>query len=95
MTDAVKDLIQNALDQDYNKANKVFGDIMGLKVQDILDQEKIRIADQMYNDAPEEEQLELDLEDEPIEDDVDELEDDADEVTDEDVTETPDEESEE
>lgn len=95
MTDAVKDLIQNALDQDYNKANKVFGDIMGLKVQDILDQEKIRIADQMYNDAPEEEQLELDLEDEPIEDDVDELEDDVDEVTDEDVTETPDEESEE
>lgn len=95
MTDAVKDLIQNALDQDFNKANKVFGDIMGLKVQDILDQEKIRIADQMYNDAPEEEQLELDLEDEPIEDDVDELEDDADEVTDEDVTETPDEESEE
>jgi len=95
VTDAVKDLIQNALDQDYNKANKVFGDIMGLKVQDILDQEKIRIADQMYNDAPEEEQLELDLEDEPIEDDVDELEDDTDEVTDEDVTETPDEESEE
>ena len=95
MTDAVKDLIQNALDQDFNTANKVFGDIMGLKVQDILDQEKIRIADQMYNDAPEEEQLELDLEDEPIEDDVDELEDDADEVTDEDVTETPDEESEE
>ena len=95
MTDAVKDLIQNALDQDFNKANKVFGDIMGLKVQDILDQEKIRIADQMYNDAPEEEQLELDLEDDPIEDDVDELEDDADEVTDEDVTETPDEESEE
>lgn len=88
MTDAVKDLIQNALDQDFNKANKVFGDIMGLKVQDILDQEKIRIADQMYNDAPEEEQLELDLEDDPIEDEDDE-------VTDEDVTETPDEESEE
>jgi len=88
VTDAVKDLIQNALDQDFNKANKVFGDIMGLKVQDILDQEKIRIADQMYNDAPEEEQLELDLEDDPIEDEDDE-------VTDEDVTETPDEESEE
>ena len=37
-----KDFIQNALDKDYNKANDVFGEIMNIKVADILDQEKIK-----------------------------------------------------
>lgn len=74
MTEEVQDyndvqgLIQHAMDQDFNKANKIFGDIMTLKVQDMLDQEKIRLADQIYNDVepeeePDDEQLELDLED--------------------------------
>jgi hypothetical protein len=67
----VKDLIQHALDQDYNKANKVFGDMMGVKVNDLLDQEKIKLADQIFNDVESEEddeddedytQGELDLE---------------------------------
>ena len=67
----VKDLIQHALDQDYNKANKVFGGMMGAKVNDLLDQEKIKLADQIFNDVESEEddeddedytQGELDLE---------------------------------
>jgi len=67
MTD---DMIQHALNKDYNKANQIFQDIMGAKVNDMLDQEKIRLADQIYNGAePDEEQLELDLEDEQEEDD--------------------------
>ena len=59
----VTDLIQHALDQDYNKANKVFGDMMGVKVNDLLDQEKIKLADQIFNDVEPEEYDEEDDED--------------------------------
>lgn len=71
MSEAVKELIQNALDQDYNKASKSFGDIMTVKLSDILDQETIRLSNAIYNgveddedefDPSEDEQLELDLE---------------------------------
>lgn len=54
------DMIQHALEKDYNKANEIFGEIMGAKVTHALDQEQIRLADQIYNGG--EEQLELDLE---------------------------------
>jgi len=43
------DLVQHAVDKDYNKANKIFGDLMGSKINDALEQEKIRLADQIYN----------------------------------------------
>ncbi len=59
------DMIQNALNKDYNRANEIFGEIMTQRVNDALDQEKIKLADQIYNGA-EEEQLELDLEDEDV-----------------------------
>ncbi len=73
MSEAVKELIQNALDQDYNKAEKAFGDIMTVKLSDVLDQEKIRLSNAIYNgveeddeeeldDPSDDEQLELDLE---------------------------------
>jgi len=63
-TNPIQDLIQNAIDQDFNKANNTFNDIMTIKMSDLLDQEKIRIADQMYNGVEDEEddgQLDLDL----------------------------------
>jgi hypothetical protein len=59
------DMIQHALNKDYNKANEIFGEIMTQRVNDALDQEKIKLADQIYNGA-EEEQLELDLEDDDV-----------------------------
>jgi hypothetical protein len=63
----VEDLINQAIEKDYNGANKVFGDIMTLKMNDMLDQEQVRLADQIFNGAEDEadvddEQLELDLE---------------------------------
>ena len=76
MSEEMRDLIQNALDQDYNKANKIFSDVMTVKVQDVLDQEKVKLADNIYNGAEEiedddeeevevdDDQLELELEDE-------------------------------
>ena len=60
--DTIEDLVQHSLAQDYNKANEIFGDIMGQKINDMLDQEKIKMADQIYNDGGE--QMELPLGDE-------------------------------
>jgi hypothetical protein len=81
----IQDLIRSALEKDYNNANKTFGEVMTIKMSDLLDQEKIRMADQVYNDAEEEseedeeilddESEEEEFEDESEEDD--ELEDEA------------------
>lgn len=62
----IEDLIQHALDQDYNKAGEVFGDLMGQKIGDALDQQKIALADQIYNGV------------EPVDDDEIQQEDDTD-----------------
>ena len=50
----IQDLIRSALEKDYNNANKTFGEVMTIKMSDLLDQEKIRMADQVYNGAEEE-----------------------------------------
>ena len=83
----IQNMIQHAMDQEYSQANNIFGDIMTMKLNDMLDQEKIRIADQIYNGVeddedidPDEDQLELDLEAEgelesDEEDDEEDLED--------------------
>lgn len=68
----INDLIQHALDQDYNKASQVFGDLMGQKVNDALEQEKIGLADQIFNGVAPEEDTDLDDEE------LDEFEDDED-----------------
>jgi len=74
-TNPMADLVQHALDQDYNKANKVFGDVMGVRINDILDQEKVKLSDQIYNGVEpqeeDEEQLELDLADQEETDEED------------------------
>ena len=64
----IQDLIQNTVDQNYTNASQSFADIMTVKLNDVLDQEKIRLADQIYNgiedgeeDENEDEQFELDL----------------------------------
>lgn len=59
----IKDLIQNALDQDYNKASEVFGEIMSVKMSDLLDQEKIKLAGQIYNGEEPEEDTDEELAD--------------------------------
>ena len=60
----IEDLIQNAIDKDYNKANAVFGDVMTIKLDDLLDQEKVKVADQIHNDVEEEEEDEPEEENE-------------------------------
>ena len=59
----IQDLIKASLDKDYNHANKIFGEVMTIKMSDLLDQEKVKMADQVYNGVPEEEEVEPEEED--------------------------------
>ena len=52
----IQDLIKASLDKDYNHANKIFGEVMTIKMSDLLDQEKVKMADQIYNGVPAEEE---------------------------------------
>jgi hypothetical protein len=67
----IEQLIQQAQDQDFAQANNTFAEIMAAKMNDALDQERIKVSGQIYNglevEDPEEEQLELDLDDEDVE----------------------------
>lgn len=84
-----KDMIQHALDQNFNKANEVFGEIMSVKISDVLDQEKINIASQIYNGVDPEDPEDPEDEDIDQDDELDNEEDDENWEEEEDV-ETPD-----
>ena len=60
----VADMIDLAYAQDFNKANTIFNDMMGDKISDALDQEKIALADQIFNDQEEIDDEELEAADE-------------------------------
>ena len=89
----IQDLIKASLDKDYNHANKIFGEVMTIKMSDLLDQEKVKMADQVYNGVPEEE--EPIPEDEDLKDDAEEDEDEDEEVDSEEPTDDEEEEEEE
>jgi len=63
-TNPIQDLIKASLDKDYNNANKIFGEVMTVKMSDLLDQEKVKLADQIYNGVPAEEEEEAEIDDE-------------------------------
>ena len=69
--ETIEDLVRHSLDQDYNKANKVFGDLMSDKLNTVLDQAKMKIAGQIYNGDPEDEEEIEDEEDIENEEEVD------------------------
>jgi len=62
MTATIGDMIDFSTNGDFNKANNIFNDIMAGRIQSALDQEKVALANQVYN-GTDEEQLELPLED--------------------------------
>ena len=74
----IEDLVQHSLEKDYNKANEIFGNVMTIKMNDILDQTKARLAGEIYNDVPPEAE-EIDDEDLEDEEDDGEAEEDGDE----------------
>ena len=63
-TNSIQDLIKASLDKDYNNANKIFGEVMTIKMSDLLDQEKVKMANQVYNGVEEEPEEDPDLNDE-------------------------------
>ena len=75
----ITDLINNVVDQDFASAGPTFAEIMRVKMDDALEQEKIAVADQVFNGVDPEEELEAD-EDDDIDIDA-ELELDDDEYT--------------
>ena len=94
----IKDLIKASLDKDFNHANKIFGEVMTIKMSDLLDQEKVKLADQIYNQVPEEEKTddvidddETDIDDQDIEDDEEFEESDEVEESEEDIDDDEDE----
>ena len=76
-TNPIEDLINHSLNQDYNKANEIFGSIVGQKLDVALEQEKIRLANSVYNGIdPDEEEDDVEVGDDQLEFDL-ESEDDA------------------
>tara|TARA_R110000868_G_scaffold282471_1_gene542727 strand:+ start:8851 stop:9099 length:249 start_codon:yes stop_codon:yes gene_type:complete len=76
----IEDLINNVANQDFSKAGLTFNELMSIKIADAMEQQKIAVANAIYNtDEEDDDQLELDLDDEDLEDDEDDDEDDDDE----------------
>ena len=78
----IENFIDAVLDQDFSQAGPMFNDLIGAKVNDALEQEKIAVADQTFNGV-EPEQLEMDFDEDEISDEdmdnaIDEVEADED-----------------
>ena len=80
----ISDFINQVLDQDFANAQPTFAELIGGKMNDALEQEKIAVAGQIFNGEEPEEEIEMEAEnddidvddvtDEEIEDAIDELE---------------------
>ena len=44
-----ENLVQTVFDQNYTAATEIFNDMVDQKMQDALEQEKIAVADQIFN----------------------------------------------
>ena len=81
---SIEDIINASLNQDYNHANELFQGIMSQKMSDALEQQKIALADQIYNGVePEDDDGDLEDDDLDVEIDDEDLEDIDSEETDE------------
>jgi chromatin remodeling complex protein RSC6 len=55
---SVDDVLQAIQQKNIGRAKAAFGDVMSQKVNDALENEKVRVASQIFNNAPEEEEVE-------------------------------------
>ncbi len=82
-TNPIEDLVQASLNQDYNAASDIFSELMNAKMADAVEQEKIAVANSIYNGGEmidtEYDEEDLELEDEDLELDDEELEEDDEE----------------
>lgn len=66
----IQTFIDDVMSKNYSAAQNAFGDMIGQRMTDALDAEKVSLAQQVYNGAePDDEQLELDLGDESDDED--------------------------
>ena len=65
------DLVKSSLDKDYNKANEIFNDVMTVKLTDVLDQAKVKMAGQVYNGMSDDDEIEDELDGDDTESDED------------------------
>jgi hypothetical protein len=79
MTD-IDNFIDTVLNQDFSKAGPMFNELLGSKINDALEQEKISVAASMFGDE-DKEQLEMEFDED--EDDFDITDEDEDEAIDE------------
>ena len=68
----LESFIDAVAQQDFNQANSVFNDMIGQRMSDALDQEKIAVAGQIFNNEEPEELEASEDEDEDVEDFTDE-----------------------
>lgn len=84
----IVNFIKNVKDADFNAANSIFNELMSSKVNGLMDAEKVKIADQVFNGAdPDEDPVIDDVEEEDLEDDADPDIEDDEEVTEDDIPE--------
>ena len=86
----VADMIDFAHAQEYNKATEIFNDLIGTKLTAALDQEKVAVANQIFNNVEPEEldDEELSAEEELRQEDDTEASDDEVSVEDDEDTES-------
>lgn len=76
MSEDINSFIDALAQQNFNQAKTHFDEIIGSKMNDALEAEKINVANSIFNNASDDEdELDLDLEDEFVEDDDDVVED--------------------
>lgn len=62
ITPSIDDLLQSIKNDEGHQTGKIFADLMAGRIDDALEQEKVRIAGQVYNGESEEEEQEFDAE---------------------------------
>jgi hypothetical protein len=73
---SVDDVLQAIQSKNLARAKAHFQDVMGAKINDALESEKVRMADQVFNNAPEQEEPEAEepaSEESSVEDDVEDI----------------------
>lgn len=78
----IENFIDAVLDQDFSKAGPMFNELLGSKINDALEQEKISVAASMFGDE-DEDQLEMEFDEDEDEDDFDITDEEEDEAIDE------------
>ena len=68
MSEAINKLIDDISNKNFNDAETTFNDLLNQKLKDSLDQAKIRVASQIYNQMPEVEDPE-EMDDDNVSDD--------------------------